>query len=84
MAILVDVRPKYPPPLSPPCMVLIFASDDIMPESHVSHISEHEILEYEHISQPRQRRKRRIKAYRLDTNQEPPVYAEVNSTFCDD
>ena len=63
-----------------------------MLESYTSRISEHEILEYEHVTQLRQRRKRRIKAYCLDTDEsalpmtdeEPPVYVEDDSTFCDD
>ena len=92
MAISVDVSPKLPSPFSLLYVTLTLASDDTMPESHVSYISEHEILEHEHISQLRQRRKRRIKAYRLDTDEsalsmtdeEPPVYEEDDSTFCDD
>ena len=92
MAISADVRPKLPLLLPLLWMILTLASDDTMPESHASHLSEHEILEYEHVSQLRQRRKRRIKAYCLDTDEsalsmtdeEPPVYVEDDSTFCDD
>ena len=92
MAISVDVRPKLPLLLPLLCVILTLASDDTMPESHMSHIPGHEILEYEHVSQLQQRRKRKIKAYCLDTNEsalsmtdeEPPVYAEDDSTFCVD
>ena len=63
-----------------------------MPESHVSHISEHEISDREPVSQLRQRRMRRVTGYCLDTDEsvasmtdeEPPVYEEDDSTFCDD
>ena len=83
MAISADVRPKLSLLLLLLWMILTLASDDTAPESHVSHISEHEILDYEHVSQLRQRRKRGIKAYYLNTDEsalsmaeEPPVYAE--------
>jgi predicted ATPase len=66
------------------CTILTLALDDTMPESHMSHISEHEISEHEPVSQLRQRRTRRIKAYCLDTDEsvlsmtdeEPLVYEE--------
>jgi len=58
----------------------------------MSHMSEHEISEHEPVSQLRQRRTGRIKGYRLDTeesdlsmtDEEPPIYEEDDSTFCDD
>ena len=58
----------------------------------MSHISEYEVPEHEPVSRLRQRRKRRIKAYCLDTDEsvlsmtdeEPPVYEDEDSTFCDD
>ena len=65
-----------------------------MPESRISYLSEHEIevSEHEPVSQLRQRRKRRIKGYSLDTDEsalsmtdeEPPVFEEDDSTYCDD
>jgi len=67
-------------------------SDDTMPESRMSHISEHEISDHEPVSQLRQRRTRRVKGYCLDTDEsaasmtdeEPPVFEEDDSTYCDD
>ena len=67
-------------------------SDDTMPESRMSHISEHEISDHEPVSQLRQRRKRRVKGYCLDTDEsaasmtdeEPPIFEEDDSTYCDD
>lgn len=63
-----------------------------MPESHVSHLSEHEISEHEPVSQLRQRQTRRIKGYCIDTDEsvlsvtdeETPVFEEDDSTYCDD
>lgn len=63
-----------------------------MPESHISHWSEHEISEGEPVSQLRKRRPRKIKGYRLDTDEsdysmtdeETPVCEEDDSTFFDD
>ncbi|KAF9646266.1 hypothetical protein BDM02DRAFT_3271100 [Thelephora ganbajun] len=65
---------------------------DTIPESHLSHFSEHEISEREPVSQLRQRRKRKIKAYCIDTDEsvlsttdeELSIYGEEDSTFCDD
>jgi len=66
---------------------------DTMPESHISHMSEHELSEHESVSQLRQRRTRRIKGYCIDTDEsvlsmtdeELPVYEEEDdSTSCDD
>ena len=62
-----------------------------MPESHISHFSEHEISEHEPVSQLRHRRPR-VKGYSLDTDEsdfsltdeETPVCEEDDSTFCDD
>jgi len=62
-----------------------------MPESYMSHMSEHEISEHEPVSQLRQRRTGRVKGYCIDTDEsvlsmtdeEPPVYEEDDSTFCD-
>ena len=62
-----------------------------MPESHISHVSEYENSECEPDSQLRRRRTRRVKAYRLDTDEsvlsmsdEEPLDYEEDSTFCDD
>lgn len=63
-----------------------------MPESHLSHASELETSDDEPVSQLRQRRARRVKAYCLDTDdsglsitdEEPPIYEEDDSTYCDD
>ena len=92
MAISVDVRPNLSRQLFLLCAFLILALDDTMPESHMSHLSEHEISEHEPVSQLRRRRTRRIKAYCLDTDEsafsmtdeEPLIYEEEDSTFCDD
>ena len=74
------------------CTILTPALDDTMPESYISHISEHEISEHEPVSQLRRRRTKRIKAYCLDsdestlsmTDEEPVAYEEEDSTSCDD
>ena len=92
MVISVDVRPNLSRQLSLSCTILTLASDDTMPESHMSHVSEHEISEHESVSQLRRRRKRRMKPYVLDTDEstlsmtdeESLVYEEEDSTFCDD
>jgi len=92
MAISADVRSNISRQLSLSSTILTFALDDTMPESHMSYISEHEISEHEPVSQLRQRRTRRIKAYCLDTDEstlsltdeEPLIYEEDDSTFCDD
>ena len=77
------------------CAILTFLTstlDDSMPESYMSHASEHEISDHEPISQLRQRRTKRVKGYCIDTDEsvlsmtdeEPPVYEEDDSTFCGD
>lgn len=71
---------------------LTSALDDTMPESHISHMSEHEISDHEPVSQLRQRRTKRVRGYCLDTDEsvlsmtdeEPPIYEEDDCTFCDD
>jgi len=58
----------------------------------MSHMSEQELSDHEPVSQLRQRRTRRVKGYCLDTDEsdlsmtdeEPPIYEEDDSTFCDD
>jgi hypothetical protein len=73
------------------CTILTSQLDDTMPESYISHFSEHEMSDHEPVSQLRQRR-RRVKGYCLDTDEsvlsmsdeEPPIYEEDDSTFCDD
>ena len=63
-----------------------------MPESHMSHMSELEISDHEPVSQLRKRRTRRVRGYCLDTDEsvlsmtdeEPPLYEEDDSTFCDE
>ena len=58
----------------------------------MSHMSEPELSDNEPVSQLRQRRTRRVKGYCLDTDdsglsmtdEEPPIYEEDDSTFCDD
>ena len=63
-----------------------------MPESYISHLSEHELLEDEPVSQLRRRRPKKIKGYSLDTDEsalsmtdeESPFCEEDDSTFWDD
>ena len=87
-----DVRPNLSRPLSFLYAILTSVSDDTMPESHMSHMSDLEISDHEPVSQLRQRRTRRVRGYCLDTDEsvlsmtdeEPPLYEEDDSTFCDD
>ena len=90
MGISVDVSPNLP--LFPSGTTLTSALDDTMPESYMSHLSEPELSDHEPVSQLRQRRTRKVKGYCLDTDEsglsvtdeEPPIYEEDDTTFCDD
>ena len=92
MVISADVSLTHSRPLFPSRPNLISALDDTMPESHMSHMSEQDLSDHEPISQLRQRRTRRVKGYCLDTDdsglsmtdEEPPIYEEDDSTYCDD
>ena len=85
-------EPELLPTVLPSHKILTSILDDTMPESQMSHLSEHEISDHEPVSQLRQRRTRRVKGYCLDTDEsdlsmtdeEPPIYEEDDSTFCDD
>ena len=58
----------------------------------MSHLSEQELSDHAPVSQLRQRRTKRVKGYCLDTDdsglsmtdEEPPIYEEDDSTYCDD
>lgn len=68
-----------------------FSGYDTMPESYLSHLSEPEMSEPEPVSQLRQRRPK-TRGYCIDTDEsvlsetdeETPVCAEDDSTYCDD